>query len=276
MNVQIHINSSASVGIALQLGNSGGGFGFTGSVSKGGGNGNGGETTHTSTHIAGADSVSIKSGSDTNVKGATVEGKQVTATVGGNLNIESLQDTATYAEQNQQVGASGMIGAGASGSINFAKSSINSNYASVTEQSGIKAGDGGFTVNVQGNTDLKGGAITSTQAAIDNNKNSFQTGDTLTISDIENKASFDAKSVSVSVGAGGSPMPGQGLSAALSGAGMGKDSGSTSSTTTAGISGIAGDTGKRTGDNAQGIGKIFDAIRHSLKMTQVSLTPADT
>jgi filamentous hemagglutinin len=31
-------------------------------------------------------------------KGATVEGKQVTATVGGNLNIESLQDTATYAE----------------------------------------------------------------------------------------------------------------------------------------------------------------------------------
>jgi filamentous hemagglutinin len=190
------------------------------------------------------------------------------------LNIESLQDTATYAEKNQQVGASGMIGAGMSGSANYAKSSINSNYASVTEQSGLKAGDGGFTVNVAGNTDLKGGAITSTQAAIDQNKNSFQTGGTLTTSDIENKASFEAKSVSVSVGAGGSPMPGQGLSAALSGAGMGKDSGSTSSTTTAGISGIAGDTGKRTGDNAQGIGKIFDAdkvrqeIQAQTKITQ--------
>jgi filamentous hemagglutinin len=85
-------NSSASVGIALQLGASGVGLGFTGSVSNGGGNGS--ETTYTNTHIAGADSVSIKSGSDTNVKGATVEGKQVTATVGGNLNIESLQDTA--------------------------------------------------------------------------------------------------------------------------------------------------------------------------------------
>ena len=163
-------------------------------------------------------------------------------------------------------------------SVNYAKSS----YASVTEQSGIKAGDGGFTVNVQGNTDLKGGAITSTQAAIDNNKNAFSTGGTLTTSDIENKASYEAKSVSVSVGAGGSPMPGQGLSAALSGAGMGKDSGSTSSTTTAGISGIAGDTAKRTGDNAQGIGKIFDAdkvreeIQAQTKITQEFAKPASS
>ncbi len=210
----------------------------------------------------------------------SVEGKQVTANVGGNLNIESLQDTATYAEKNSQVGASGMIGAGGGGSANYAKSSINSNYASVTEQSGIKTGDGGFTVNVQGNTALVGGAITSTQAAIDQNKNSFQTGGTLTTSDIQNKASFEAKSVSVS--AGGSPMPGQGLSAALSGAGMGKDSGSTSSTTTAGISGIAGDTAKRTGDNAQGIGKIFDAdkvrqeIQAQTKITQKFSKQAST
>ncbi len=77
-----------------------------------------------------------------------------------------------------------MMGAGMSGSVNFAKSNINSNYASVTEQSGIKAGDGGFTVNVKGNTALVGGAITSTQAAIDNNKNSFNTGGTLTTSGI--------------------------------------------------------------------------------------------
>jgi len=278
-------NSSASVGIALQLGASGGGLGVTGSVSKGSGSGNGTETTYTNTHVAGTDSVSIKSGSDTTLKGATVEGKQVTATVGGNLNIESLQDTANYAEQNKQIGASGMIGAGASGNVNFAKSNINSTYASVTEQSGIKAGDGGFTVNVQGNTDLKGGAITSTQAAIDNNKNTFQTGSTLTTSDIENKASYEAKSVSVSIGTGagsGLSIPGTGLSANLSGAGMGKDSGSTSSTTTAGISGIAGDTGKRTGDNAQGIGKIFDAdkvrqeIQAQTKITQEFAKQAST
>ncbi len=99
-------------------------------------------------------------------------------------------------------------------------------------------------------------------------------GGTLTTSDIENKASYEAKSVSVSVSSGGSSMPGQGLSASLSGAGMGKDSGRSSSTTTAGISGIAGDTAKRTGDNAQGIGKIFDAdkvrqeIQAQTKITQ--------
>jgi len=275
-------NSSASVGIALQLGNQGGGLGVTASVSQGKGSGNGSETTYTNTHIAGTDNVTIKSGGDTTLKGATVTANTVKAEVGGNLNIESLQDTATYAEQNKQVGASGMIGAGVSGNVNYAKSNVNSNYASVTEQSGIKAGDGGFTVNVQGNTDLKGGAITSTQSAIDNNKNSFQTGGSLTTSDIENKASYEAKSVSVSVGAGSSPLPGQGLSAALSGAGMGKDSGSATSTTTAGISGIAGDTGKRTGDNAQGIGKIFDAdkvrqeIQAQTKITQEFAKQAST
>jgi filamentous hemagglutinin len=163
-----------------------------------------------------------------------------------------------------------------SGSANFAKSNINSNYASVTEQSGIKAGDGGFQVDVKGNVDLKGGAITSTQAAIENNKNTFTKGGTLTTSDIQNQASYEAKSVSVSVGtgSGGMNIPGQGLSAALTGAGMGKDKGSASSTTTAGISGVAGDTSKRTGDNAQGIGKIFDAdkvrqeIQAQTKITQ--------
>lgn len=77
-------------------------------------------------------------------------------------------------------------------------------------------------------------------------------------------------------------MPGQGLSAALSGAGMGKDSGSTTSTTTAGISGIASDAAKRTGDNAQGIGKIFDAdkvrqeIQAQTKITQEFSKQAST
>jgi hypothetical protein len=144
-------------------------------------------TTQTSTSINSSASSGIalqlaSSGADTMLTGVTVEGKQVTANVGGNLNIESLQDTATYAEKNSQVGASGMIGVGTmSGSANYAKSNINSNYASVTEQSGIKAGDGGFTVNVQGNTALVGGAITSTQAAVDQNKNSFKTGGNITL-----------------------------------------------------------------------------------------------
>ena len=39
------------------------------------------------------------------------------------------------------------------------KSKAKGDFASVTEQSGIKAGDGGFQINVTGNTDLQAGEI---------------------------------------------------------------------------------------------------------------------
>ena len=50
----------------------------------------------------------------------------------GNLQVESLQDTRTYAEKNQQVGGSVMVGVTqtglASGNVNLAKSNIDSNH----------------------------------------------------------------------------------------------------------------------------------------------------
>jgi filamentous hemagglutinin len=150
-----------------------------------------------------------------------------------------------------------MVGAGFSGSVNLAKSSINNDYQNVGEQSAIRAGDGGFAVNVSGKTDLVGGQITSTQAAIDNNKNSFQTGGTLTTTDLQNKASYEAKSLSVGVGAGA--LPGKSASAGLSGVGFGSDSGNAASTSTAGISGIADNKEARTGDKSTSIAPIFDA-----------------
>jgi filamentous hemagglutinin len=260
-NSQTSSSSNSSSSVGASVGTSG--LGVTASAALGKGNGNGTDTTYTNTHIAGAESVTIKSGGDTTLKGATVEGKQVTATVGGSLNIESLQDTSTYKEKNQQLGGSVIVGltdkGPVKGNINFGKSNIHSNYASVAEQSGLKAGDGGFTVNVQGNTDLVGGAITSTQAAVDNNKNSFQTGGTLTTSDIQNSASYNANSVSVTLGMGSTP--GQSASAGMSGVGFGTDKGLAGSTTTVGISGIAGDSSKRTGDKQQGIAQIFNKDR---------------
>ena len=53
------------------------------------------------------------------------------------------------------------IGAGGGGSFSYSQSKIDSNYASVTQQSAIHAGDNGFQVNVEGSTELKVGAITS-------------------------------------------------------------------------------------------------------------------
>ena len=191
-------SSSASVGVGLSLGGASNGITLNASASKGKGSGNGSETTYSNTHVA-ANQVDIKSGGDTTLQGATVKASTVKAEVGGNLKVESLQDSATYAEKSSSVGVGVSlcippfcVGT-SSGSVNAGKTKIDSNYASVTEQSGIKAGDGGFQVNVQGNTDLKGGVISSTDKAVTEGKNSLTTA-TLTTSDIENKSSIDAQS----------------------------------------------------------------------------------
>ena len=155
-----------------------------------------------------------------------------------------------------------------SGSINASKSNTDSNFKSVGEQSGIKAGDGGFDVNVKGNTDLKGGVIASTDKAVDEGRNTFTTGGALTSSDIQNKADYKASGFSVSMGSSGG-------STGLSGGGIGKDQGSASSTTAAGISGLAGNAAVRTGDAPTGIGKIFDADKVQKDINaQVQITQA--
>ncbi|MGD7268425.1 hemagglutinin repeat-containing protein, partial [Ralstonia pseudosolanacearum] len=182
-------------------------------------------------------------------------GKQVVANVGGDLNIESLQDTSTYHTKDQSIGGSVTVGFGFSGSANFSQQKIDSDFASVTEQSGIKAGDRGFQVNVHGNTDLKGAVIASTDKAVQDGVNSLTTA-TLTQSEIHNRAEYSASSIGMTL-SGGKDVKGGRISP--TGAGVGQDSGSASSTTTSGISGIAGNTAVRTGDAETGIAKIFDA-----------------
>ncbi|MDO8768058.1 MAG: hypothetical protein Q7K57_05025 [Burkholderiaceae bacterium] len=90
-----------------------------------------------------------------------------------------------------------------SASLAYAKSQ--NDFASVDEQSGIRAGNGGFNINVKGNTGLLGGVISSTQAAVDAGKNSLTTA-TLTSSDIANHSTADGigLSASASYSAGGS------------------------------------------------------------------------
>ncbi|WP_139133897.1 hemagglutinin repeat-containing protein, partial [Pseudomonas sp. 21C1] len=135
-------------------------------------------------------------------------GKQVVADVGRNLNIESLQDTNTYEvdEKSLGVGVSLCIPpfcAGASSiSGNVGKTDIDSEYASVTEQSGIKAGDDGFQINVGGNTDLVGGVIASSDKAIADGRNTLSTA-TLTTRDIKNEAKYSGSSLSLGGGYGG-------------------------------------------------------------------------
>ncbi|HJV75948.1 MAG TPA: hemagglutinin repeat-containing protein [Noviherbaspirillum sp.] len=263
-------NSSTSGSIGVSIGTNG--FGVTASASAGRGHADGTDQNWTNTHVEAGNQLTMQSGGDTTLRGAVATGKQVTANVGGNLNIESLQDTSIYDSKQQSIGGSITVGAGGGGSISFSSSKVNSDYASVTEQSGIKAGDAGFNVKVTGNTDLKGGAITSTQAAVDSNSNQFTTG-TLTLSDIQNYATYDASAVGVSVGTSvnqtGKYQP------TGTGAGVGSDSGSANSITQAAISGIAGNKDARSSDKESGIGKIFDAEKVQNDVNaQVTITQA--
>ncbi|WP_334042071.1 hemagglutinin repeat-containing protein [Burkholderia ambifaria] len=198
--------SSAGIGVTLGVGQQNG-LSFQLGVSGNRGNGNGSDTTYTNTHVAAGNKLTLESGADTNLIGAVASGKQVVADVGGNLNVQSLQDTSKYDSKQQSAGVSISVCVPpfcygtSSGSANFSQQKMHSDYAAVSEQSGIKAGDGGFQVNVKGNTDLKGGVIASSDKAVQDGANSLTTA-TLTTSDIENHASYDASQVGLSAGYG--------------------------------------------------------------------------
>ena len=249
-------NKSSSGSLGVSIGTSG--FGVTASANSGRGKADGNDVGWTNTHVAAGDQVAMQSGGNTTIRGAVVSGNQVIANVGGDLNIESLQDTSQYDSKQKSIGGSITVGASVSGSISYSKSNINSDYASVTEQSGIKAGDDGFQVNVDGNTDLKGAVIASTDKAVEENKNSLVTA-SLTMSDIQNKAEYEGESVGLNLGSSVS-LDGK-LAPSGTSLGYGSDSDSASSVTQSGVSGIAGNKDVRTGDKETGIQKIFDAER---------------
>ncbi|TDY96875.1 UNVERIFIED_ORG: hemagglutinin-like protein [Herbaspirillum seropedicae] len=182
------------------------------------------------TQVRAGGQVNIDSGRDTNLIGATVSGDKVVADVGRDLNIASVQDTSTFKSRDQSIGGSATIGYGSGASVNASRSRVDADYASVGQQAGIMAGDGGFQINVKGNTDLKGAQIASTDKAVEEGKNSLTTG-TLTSSDIQNRSQYSAESQSVSAGTSGGKPGG--------GAGIGNASGSETSVTRSGVSGGA-------------------------------------
>jgi filamentous hemagglutinin len=195
-------SSSTSVGVSVGIGSGGAGLSLDIAASRGKGQANSDSTTYNNSHVSAGNAVNITSGADTNVVGGNIKATQVTADVGGNLNVQSLQDIAV-SEANQKTTGIALsipiVGTGGSASFSQSKQNSNSNYASVNEQSGIKAGDGGFQVNVKGNTDVKGATIASSDKATQDGKNSLTTN-TLTTSDLSNSMSASASSSGVSVG----------------------------------------------------------------------------
>jgi filamentous hemagglutinin len=90
--------------------------------------------------------------------------------------------------------------AGGNGSASLSQSNTDTraNYASVSEQSGIRAGSGGYNINVKGNTDLKGAVIDSSAQA---NQNNLSTG-SITVSDVQNQMSVSSQTSGTTIGTG--------------------------------------------------------------------------
>ena len=246
--------STSNAGVAI---NSNSSIGATTGFSSGQGQTHATDQTFMNTHVKGQ-TVSIQSGGDTSLQGAVISANQISANIGGNLAITSKQDSSTYQSNEQSRGMSivAPIGAGAyGGSTSSSKTNIVSEYVNVTEQSAIRAGDGGFTVNVTGNTTLKGGAITSSQNAIDTKSNSFTTNGTINLVNVDSNAHFQANSMAISAGMAGAGE----VTQPLNSIGIGSKAGNANDTTLATISGVAGNVSARTGDAPTGISKIFDA-----------------
>ena len=173
--------------------------------------------THTGSQVTAQDSLMTSSGKDTTLVGSQLQGQSVTVKTGGNLHIESVQDSETYRGNRSSAGISvayspsvdvqesflpqgthathfTYTGTGAkSGNASYSRGKTTSDYASVTEQAGIYAGDQGYDVDVNKDIQLKGAVIASTAAA---NRNHLTTG-TLHLEDIQNKAAYDVKNTGV-------------------------------------------------------------------------------
>ncbi|MDC4625400.1 hemagglutinin repeat-containing protein [Acinetobacter baumannii] len=188
-------NAGLSVGVGASVGAQTGVY-IYGEAGFGKGSNHLDSNTHNQTTLD-AKNISLTSKGDTTLRGAQAKADRIDANVGGQLKVESLQDTV---EQNtKQTGAGGRLQASlgsawqASGNFSSSKASGNSN--SVNQQSGLFAGDGGYHVKADG-VDLKGGAIVSTATK---DKNDLTTN-RLTFSNIENQSEYDATSVSLSGG----------------------------------------------------------------------------
>ena len=272
-----------SAGVGIGYGSGGAGISVSASVNSGKGTERGNGTTRTETTVNAGDTLTIVSGRDTNLTGAQVSGESVLADIGRNLTITSEQDTDRYDSKQQNASAGGSFTFGTmsgSASVNYSRDSMNSDYVSVKEQSGIFAGSGGFDINVGGHTQLDGAVIASTATA-DNNR--LDTG-TLGWRDIHNTTEYDVEHQSAGISTGGS-IAGQFTGNMASNLLVGADSsGSAEGTTRAAIENgtvVVRDKEHQTQDvadlsrdtaNANGsIDTIFDKEKEQRRMEEAQL-----
>ncbi|ENK7136832.1 TPA: contact-dependent inhibition toxin CdiA [Enterobacter roggenkampii] len=198
-------NSSSGGGIGVSIGAGGNGAGISvfANVNAAHGKDKGNGTDWTETTIDSGKTVTLKSGHDTVLNGAQVNGDKIVADVGHDLLMRSQQDNSDYDSKQTSVAAGGSFTFGTmsgSGYINASQDKMKSRFDSVAEQTGLYAGDGGFDITVGHHTQLDGAVIASTATP---DKNSLDTG-TLGFSDIHNEADFKTSHSGISLSGGGS------------------------------------------------------------------------
>lgn len=304
VNTNSTSGSSASIGVGFNLG-SNTGFTLNASASKNQGQGNGKDTSYSNSAVTAGGTATVKSGGDTNLVGGTITANKVVTDIGGDLNIASPQATSTYTESSSSSGFGvklclpPLCAGSSTFTVSAGQNNIDSNFQSTGEASGIRAGDGGFQVKVDGKTTLTGGQITSTQVAVDKNLNTYSAAGGTTTTDLANSANYKAEGISLSAGysttlgdqsspAAQQAMRDRGMSPeAIRNAvttsqaagkptgsvGMGQASGEASSTTVSGITGFAGNQNVRTGDASTALTTIFDKdkVKNDVN-AQVNLT----
>ena len=228
-------SSSVGVGVGFAVGGNQNGLTIELAAATGEGKSNYDSTMHQAARIAASETLRMNSGRDLNLLGAQARGDRVETKVGRDLNIGSTQDREVL-EATQQSGGFNLslcvppicYGSAVEGSASYNRADTDSKYRSVQEQSGIYAGNGGYGIEVKGNTDLVGAVIAS---AADAEHNRLKTG-TVTMRDLDNEAAYSSSSVGVSV----TTSSGSGSSKPQGGSGIVPNIGVTSSGSASGVS----------------------------------------
>lgn len=197
-------STNASIGVGVKLGSEGVGFALNVAASAARGNADGKDSSWTSSTVTAGNVLGLQSGGNTSLIGALGEARQIITSVGNNLRIETLQDISQYTAKQQSAGFAGSLCYGYCSSTisgHVSQGKMQSDFKSATQQAGLKAGDGGFAIDVKNNTTLVGAVIASSEKAVADGLNSLTTG-TLVSEDLKNSARYKASQVGISGGYG--------------------------------------------------------------------------
>ncbi|QHM73277.1 16S rRNA endonuclease CdiA [Mixta intestinalis] len=274
----------STAGVGIGVGTGGWGLQVSAGVSQGRGHESGSGLTHSESRLTAGNNVTLASGRDTQLTGAQVSGGSVKVNAGRDLLLRSEQDRESYESKQQSVSAGGsvaVLGGSGSGGISMSREKMNSEYASVREQTGIAAGKGGFEISAGRHTQLDGAVIASAAEA---DKNSLSTG-TLGWSAIRNRAEYEAEQQSAGLSSGGGGLGeqfvGNMANSLLSGVKGGDSAGSVTQSAISAGSITVRDAGQQRQDTAglsrdtenanQALEQIFDREKEQQRLKEAQL-----